>query len=222
MSIDKLALAAGEEIAKISNTLEELEKNLNASSYNLSIRFDEEGVLKPAVFSDKKNLNSDIFVLGEAPGEKEEQDGIPFVGHAGKNLDSYLEKLLERKDLYITNTCFWRPTKEGHSSKLKNRSPSDLELSFCIPILEKHIFLKKPKIIICLGGTALRATLVPNLDKKLKLGDKRLKLLSYMNSYLEEPIKLIVANHPSPSNNSRKKEREKDFEFINDFIKKHF
>lgn len=88
-----------------------------------------------------------ILLIGEAPGEKEDLTGKPFVGAAGKLLDLLLEKAgLRRSDVFITNIVKCRPP--------GNRKPRKDEIIKCIPYLIQQIRLLKPKIVILLGNTA--------------------------------------------------------------------
>ena len=101
------------------------------------------------VFSDG-NINSKIMLVGEGPGAQEDQEGLPFVGRAGKLLDKMLESInLDRKKVYISNVVNFRPP--------KNRKPSDEEIKRYYPFLKLHIEIIDPKILILLGSTALNA-----------------------------------------------------------------
>ena len=95
------------------------------------------------------NKNSDIMFIGEAPGEQEDLQGIPFVGPAGKLLDKYLTAVgLSREDVYIANILKCRPP--------KNRDPLPEEEDVCINHLRSQLSLIKPKIIVCLGRIAAK------------------------------------------------------------------
>lgn len=85
-----------------------------------------------------------IMIIGEAPGETEDQNGKPFCGKAGGLLDQILEQItLSRDKIYITNIVKCRPP--------KNRDPEENELKQCTSYLEQQINIIKPKIIITLG-----------------------------------------------------------------------
>lgn len=93
--------------------------------------------------------NSKIMFIGEAPGKKEDQLGIPFVGSAGKFLN---EKLLStigltRNDVYITNIVKCRPP--------ENRDPLDMEIRAWSNILLAEVVALKPNLIVCLGRHSL-------------------------------------------------------------------
>lgn len=103
------------------------------------------------------NPNADIMFIGEAPGQKEDELGRPFVGPAGKFLDELLESIsLKREDVYISNVVKYRPP--------NNRDPLPEEKEQCMPWLMLEIALIKPKIIVPLGRHALE-----HFFKKLKM-----------------------------------------------------
>ncbi len=94
------------------------------------------------------NPDADIVFIGEAPGKNEDEQGIPFVGRAGKFLDEMLASIkLERKDVYITNTVKYRPP--------NNRDPFPHEKEECFNWLADELNFIKPKIIVTLGRHAL-------------------------------------------------------------------
>lgn len=96
-----------------------------------------------------------VMFVGEAPGEKEDLSGVPFVGYAGKVFRKlYLEGLgLERREVYVTNAVKCRPVGEDG----RNKKPSQEQVLICSMWLEKEIRLVKPKLIVLLGSTALNA-----------------------------------------------------------------
>lgn len=103
------------------------------------------------VFADG-NAASRILFIGEAPGQEEDRQGLPFVGRAGKLLDKMMASiLLDRSTAYITNVLNWRPP--------QNRDPSPEEAAMCLPFLRRHIELVNPGIIILLGAVAARHVL---------------------------------------------------------------
>lgn len=88
--------------------------------------------------------DAEIIFIGEAPGKKEDETGIPFVGAAGKFLDEMINSInLKRKDVYITNIVKYRPP--------DNRDPLPEEKKAFWPYLLKQIAIIKPKLIITLG-----------------------------------------------------------------------
>ncbi len=93
-----------------------------------------------------------IMAVGEAPGEKEDQQGRPFVGAAGKLLTELVESIgLTRRDIYITNTVRCRPP--------GNRDPEPDEVQACSHFLDETIALLRPDVILILGRHALQRLL---------------------------------------------------------------
>jgi len=88
--------------------------------------------------------NADLMFVGEAPGEKEDASGIPFVGAAGQLLDRFLFAVdIPREKVYIANILKCRPP--------KNRDPLPAEEDMCIEYLNKQIEIIRPKMLVCLG-----------------------------------------------------------------------
>jgi uracil-DNA glycosylase len=91
------------------------------------------------------NADADLMFVGEAPGMHEDQQGLPFVGRAGKLLDQLLEEVgLRRSDVFITNVLLCRPP--------GNRDPEQHEIDTCKPYLHRKIQLIEPKVICTLGN----------------------------------------------------------------------
>lgn len=94
------------------------------------------------------NAEAEILFIGEAPGEKEDERGIPFVGSAGKFLDELLASIsLKRDDVYITNVVKYRPP--------ENRDPLPDEVAACREWLVEEIRTINPKLIVTLGRHAM-------------------------------------------------------------------
>ena len=130
---------------------------------------------------------ADTLIIGEAPGEQEDKQGIPFCGRSGQLLDKMLSCInLSRQDnVYITNTVFWRPP--------NNRRPTVQELEICKPFLEKHISLLKPKIIFLLGSSAVSSV----MNSSEPISKIRGKFYKYSNQYLANSIPVLPSFHPS-------------------------
>jgi uracil-DNA glycosylase family 4 len=110
---------------------------------------------KQLVFGDG-NPDADIVFIGEAPGKNEDEQGIPFVGAAGKFLNEMLALIdLERKDIYITNIVKYRPP--------NNRDPLPSEKEAFLPYLEAQLDIIKPKLVITLGRHSMDALLPQGL-----------------------------------------------------------
>jgi DNA polymerase len=108
-----------------------------------------------------------IMLVGEAPGEKEDEEGRPFVGPAGKQLTKALEKLgINRaKDAFITNVVKCRPP--------GNREPLDDEVEACLPYLLAQIKAVRPKVIVALGAHSAKALLSAAGRRIEKLSEAR-------------------------------------------------
>ena len=136
------------------------------------------------VFSDG-NPEAKIMIVGEAPGKEEDRIGVPFVGQAGQLLDKMLKSIgLSRDQTYITNIIPWRPP--------GNRTPSQEEVSLLKPFILKHIQLKKPEIILALGGVSAKAILDVQTGI-LKLRGK----IQNKNFGLEKPTLVVPSLHPA-------------------------
>lgn len=94
--------------------------------------------------------SAEILLIGEGPGQREDEQGIPFVGKAGQLLDDMLEMIgLDRSKVYIANIVKCRPP--------HNRDPLNVEQDACIGFLRRQTALLHPKIIVCLGRIAAKA-----------------------------------------------------------------
>ena len=101
------------------------------------------------------NQNARLMFVGEAPGEQEDKEGIPFVGAAGKLLDKYLDAVgILRDDVYIANILKCRPP--------HNRDPLPEEGDACIGFLREQVKLIRPEIIVCLGRISAMRLIKPD------------------------------------------------------------
>lgn len=101
------------------------------------------------------NPHADLMFIGEAPGEKEDLSGIPFVGAAGKLFDKYLVAVgIPREEIYIANMLKCRPP--------KNRDPKPEEQDLCIEYLREQVRAVSPKLIVCLGRIAAMRLIKPD------------------------------------------------------------
>ena len=104
---------------------------------------------KNVVFGDGAE-DAEIMLVGEGPGQHEDEQGVPFVGRAGQLLDDMLEIIgLDRSKVYIANIVKCRPP--------QNRDPLNVEQDACIGHLRRQAALLRPKIIVCLGRIAAKA-----------------------------------------------------------------
>jgi uracil-DNA glycosylase len=100
-----------------------------------------------------------LMVVGEGPGETEDQLGRPFVGRAGQLLDRMLAAIgLARGDVYICNTVKCRPTLPGPNGP-RNRAPDAQEMENCRPFLDEQIEIVAPEVIMALGSPAAKSFL---------------------------------------------------------------
>ncbi|HEY6325411.1 MAG TPA: uracil-DNA glycosylase [Candidatus Cybelea sp.] len=97
-----------------------------------------------------------LMVVGEGPGETEDELGRPFVGRAGQLLDRMLLAIgLPREQVYICNTVKCRPTLPGPNGP-RNRAPDAGEMDNCRPFLEEQIAIVAPEVILALGSPAAK------------------------------------------------------------------
>ena len=103
-----------------------------------------------------------IMLVGEQPGDYEDQEGKPFVGPAGKIMDRALEEAgIDRKEVYVTNAVKhfkWEP----RGKRRIHQKPNSREIAACRPWLEAELCLVKPKLLLCLGATAAQAVFGPS------------------------------------------------------------
>lgn len=113
------------------------------------------------VFGEGSRSASVLFV-GEQPGDREDLEGKPFVGPAGRLLDKSLEEAgIDRSRAYVTNVVKhfkWEP----RGKKRIHQKPNSLEIAACRPWLDAEIAVVKPKVVVCLGATAAQALLGPS------------------------------------------------------------
>ncbi len=123
------------------------------------------------------NPNADLMFVGEAPGFHEDQQGIPFVGQAGKLLDRLLEGIgLTRADVFVANTLKCRPP--------GNRDPQPDEIEQCEPYLFRQIELIRPRVVATLGNFATKLlsgkptgiTRVHGVEQETTIGGSRVLL----------------------------------------------
>jgi len=187
----------------------ELLKNSSLSLYESLV----EDCVKCKIGNSRKNTvfgsgdkDADLFIVGEAPGEYEEDANRPFVGKAGKLLDKILKAIgfNRNKNVYITNILKCKTP--------NNRDPLRSEINNCNSYLLKQIELIKPKIIVALGKVSGKSL----LNKDLSLDEMR----SNFHEFNSVPLK--VTYHPVTLLNdySLKKNAWEDFQFVRDFINK--
>ena len=106
--------------------------------------------------------HADIMFIGEGPGREEDEQGVPFVGAAGRLFNYLMEEAgLERGRIYICNIVKCRPP--------QNRDPFPDEAEACLPYLRAQIALVRPKVIVCLGRIAAKYV----YDKDIQISKQR-------------------------------------------------
>lgn len=139
------------------------------------------------VFADGNPSTARIVLIGEAPGEMEDECGRPFVGRAGQLLDEFLAEagISRENDVYMINTVKCRPP--------ENRVPTDEEKAACHKFLVAQIDIIKPDAIVLCGATALKSFV--ELDKKQTISKVRGKWMTVTVDGVEYPAMTIF--HPS-------------------------
>ncbi len=163
------------------------------------------------VFGEGRPTAKVIFV-GEQPGNDEDLAGKPFVGPAGKFLDTCLEEAgINRDEVYVTNAVKhfkWEPK----GKRRIHKKPNAREIAACRPWLDAEIDLLKPRVLVCLGATAAQAL----LGKDFRVSQQRGQ---FIESELAEHV--IATVHPSsilraPDDETRRLERAR---FVDDLKK---
>ena len=126
--------------------------------------------------------DSDIMIIGEAPGREEDEVGRPFIGRAGKLLNEFLKSIGLNRDLvFIVNTIKCRPP--------ENRDPETVEINACSDYLDQQINITKPKVLVLLGKVAANRL----LGEDIPMSELRLKKF-FIDKY---DIPIIVFYHPA-------------------------
>ena len=135
------------------------------------------------VFADG-NIQSPIMIVGEGPGQKEDELGKPFVGEAGNLLNKMLKAInIERNKIYITNVVNYRPP--------NNRKPELAEINRYSEFLKEHISIIDPKILILMGSTAMESILGSNKKISKERGKWKEVIIKQQN------YKTIITFHPA-------------------------
>lgn len=134
------------------------------------------------------NCDAALMFVGEAPGEQEDLQGIPFVGRAGQLLDRYLYAVdIKREDVYIANILKCRPP--------HNRDPLPAEEDACIGFLREQVRLIRPRVIVCLGRIAAMRLISPDFKitrdhgKWYERGDFLMTAVYHPAALLRDPRK---------------------------------
>jgi len=150
------------------------------------------------------NPHAELVFIGEGPGADEDEQGLPFVGRAGKLLNRMMQTVgLKREDVYICNIVKCRPP--------GNRTPEKDEVDACSPFLYRQIEAIKPRLICCLGAPAVRTVL------GIKEGITKIRGQFYDFG----STKALATVHPAYVLRNPREEKilREDFEKIRDFLK---
>lgn len=143
------------------------------------------------------NLDPDLVFIGEAPGREEDQQGLAFVGESGGILTRLIQRAdMTREDVWIGNIVKWRPP--------NNRTPTLQEIDACMPYLIEQLEVLDPKVIVCLGGTAVKGL--------LKTSQGIMSLRGQWQSFRDIPV--MPTYHPSFLLRSHGKKRKKVFDEV--------
>ncbi|HET9610108.1 MAG TPA: UdgX family uracil-DNA binding protein [Acidimicrobiales bacterium] len=129
-----------------------------------------------------------LLLVGEQPGDREDLDGHPFVGPAGRVLETALtEAGVDPSDVYVTNAVKhfkWEP----RGKRRIHKRPSTSEIQACHTWLEQEVALVRPRVVVCLGATAARAVL-----------GRPATISSVRGQVLDGPgdVPVVVTIHPS-------------------------
>ena len=165
----------------LENTISKLEilKNNIEAIQNCNLKKNASKI----VFADG-NIQSPIMIIGEGPGQKEDELGKPFVGDAGNLLNKMLKAInIEREKIYITNVVNYRPP--------NNRKPEPSEINRYSEYLKEHISIINPKILILMGSTAMEALLGSNKRISKERGQWKEVIIKQKN------YKTMVTFHPA-------------------------
>jgi uracil-DNA glycosylase len=149
--------------------------------------------------------DAEVMMVGEQPGDREDVEGRPFVGPAGKVLDTALERAgIDRDQVYVTNVVKhfkWRP----RGKRRIHQKPNLEEISACRPWLEGELATVQPRVLVCLGATAAQAL----LGRQFRVSRQR-------GEWVDSPLaKRVTATvHPSSVLRTDKEEREAAMEAL--------
>lgn len=158
------------------------------------------------------NLNAEVVFIGEAPGKNEDEQGLPFVGAAGKFLNEMLAHAeMNRSDVYITNIVKYRPP--------NNRDPLPEEKAAFWPFLWRQLDIIKPKIVATLGRHSMEYFLP---DAKISTVHGRPKRISIEFDGQELSIVVLPLFHPAAAlyNGAMRETLMDDFAKLPDILKR--
>jgi len=140
-----------------------------------------------AVFGEGRP-GADVMLIGEQPGDREDREGAPFVGPAGKLLDTALERAgIDRDEVYVTNAVKhfkWEP----RGKRRIHKKPNTEEIRACNPWLQAELSVVKPKVIVCLGATAAQAVI-----------GRGFRVTQHRGEFVDTPLEPLVTATVHPS-----------------------
>ena len=149
-----------------------------------------------------------VMMVGEQPGDKEDLEGRPFVGPAGKLLDrAFDEAGIDRSDVYITNVVKhfkW----EARGKRRIHKKPNMAEITACKPWLEAELEVVRPQALVCLGATAAQAL----LGRGFKVSQQRGELV-------ESPLAPLVTATIHPSSILRERDDDARHRAMQEFVR---
>jgi uracil-DNA glycosylase len=153
--------------------------------------------------------HADVVFVGEQPGDREDIEGHPFVGPAGKLLDTALEEVgIDRSQVYVTNVVKhfkWKP----QGKRRIHQKPNWREIAACRPWLDAEVAVLKPRVLVCLGATAAQAL----LGRDFRVSRQRGELV-------DSPLAPNAIATVHPSSILRAEDRELEYrEFVRDLEK---
>ncbi|MFT4310247.1 MAG: uracil-DNA glycosylase, partial [Candidatus Woesearchaeota archaeon] len=161
----------------------------------------------------KGNEQASVVIIGEAPGKQEDEQGIPFVGKAGKALDGYMQQA-HLSDVYITNMVKYRPP--------NNRNPTLQEIRVHAPYLLAQLRIMQPKLLITLGNIATKFILAQADTSKIKnmpgISHVHGKIHTvYLNGY---EVQVFPLYHPAALmyRGSLKEQMNQDIQKLREFL----
>ena len=152
---------------------------------------------------------ADVVFVGEQPGDREDIEGRPFVGPAGKLFDEALvEARIDRSQVYVTNVVKhfkWKP----QGKRRIHQKPNWREIGACRPWLDAELAVLKPRVLVCLGATAAQAL----LGRDFRVSRQRGELV-------DSPLASKAMATVHPSSILRAEDRDTQFrEFVRDLEK---
>jgi len=154
-------------------------------------------------------VDADVVFVGEQPGDREDLEGRPFVGPAGKLFDEALvEARIDRSQVYVTNVVKhfkWKP----QGKRRIHQKPNWREIAACRPWLDAELAVLKPRVLVCLGATAAQAL----LGRDFRVSRQRGELV-------DSPLASKAMATVHPSSILRAEDRDTQFrEFVRDLEK---